>query len=106
MGGAELKIVSLSNKEIEIIISALDYQNYEFATYEDDSGHNDLKLKLEQRLNQPDSEEDIKRLIKEVGDKLGKGIKEFERDFEETQERMKQVREKMGNWEPRLIRKR
>ncbi|AGR47231.1 hypothetical protein JIMMER1_102 [Brevibacillus phage Jimmer1] len=106
MGGAELKIVSFSDKEIELIISALDYQNYEFATYEDDSGHYDLKLKLEQRLNQPDSEEDIKRLIKEVGDKLGKGIKEFEHDFEETQERMKQVREKMDNWEPRLIRKR
>ncbi|MBM7108380.1 hypothetical protein [Brevibacillus laterosporus] len=52
MGGAELKSVSLSDKEIELIISALDYQNYEFATYEDDSGHYDLKLKLEQRLNQ------------------------------------------------------
>ncbi|AGR47520.1 hypothetical protein ABOUO_93 [Brevibacillus phage Abouo] len=106
MGGAELKIVSLSDKEIELIISALDYQNYEFATYEDDSGHYDLKLKLEQRLNQPDSEDDIKRLIKAVGDKLGKEIGKFEFGFEETQERMKQVREKMGNWEPRLIRKR
>ncbi|WP_201747416.1 hypothetical protein [Brevibacillus sp. VP] len=52
MGGAELKSVSLSDKEIELIISALDYQNYEFATCEDDSGHYGLKLKLEQRLNQ------------------------------------------------------
>ncbi|OAJ75236.1 hypothetical protein AYJ08_00360 [Brevibacillus sp. SKDU10] len=106
MGGAELKIVPLSDKEIELIISALDYQNYEFATYEDDSGHYDLKLKLEKRLNQPDSEDDIKRLIKAVGDKLDKEIRKFEFGFEETQERMKQVREKMGNWEPRLIRKR
>ncbi len=30
MGGSELKSVSLSDKEIELIISALDYQNYEF----------------------------------------------------------------------------
>ncbi|MCR8986075.1 hypothetical protein NW801_13685 [Brevibacillus laterosporus] len=52
-----MKIVSLSNIEIELIISALDYQNYEFATYEDDSGHYDLKLKLEQRLNQTNSKE-------------------------------------------------
>ncbi|MED1666450.1 hypothetical protein [Brevibacillus laterosporus] len=47
-----MKIASLSDKEIELIISALDYQNYEFATYEDESGHYDLKLKLEQCLNQ------------------------------------------------------
>ncbi|MBA4535364.1 hypothetical protein [Brevibacillus halotolerans] len=52
MGGAGLKSVSLSDKEIELIISALDYQNNEFATYEGDSGHYDLKLKIEQRLNQ------------------------------------------------------
>ncbi|PCN42282.1 hypothetical protein B9C88_21520 [Brevibacillus laterosporus] len=105
-----MKIVSLSDKEIELIISALDYQNYEFATYEDDSGHYDLKLKLEQRLNQPDSEDDDKRLIKAVikaiRDELNKEIGKFECEFEETQERINQVREKMGNWEPKLIRKR
>ncbi|WP_197260981.1 hypothetical protein [Brevibacillus laterosporus] len=101
-----MKSVSLSDKEIELIISALDYQNYEFATYEDDSGHYDLKLKLEQRLNQSDSEDDDRKLIKAIRDELNKEIGKFECEFEETQERLKQVREKMSNWEPRLIRKR
>ncbi|WP_175393306.1 hypothetical protein [Brevibacillus laterosporus] len=47
----------------------------------------------------------IKAVIKAVGDELGKEIGKFECEFEEAQERMNQVREKMDNWEPRLIRK-
>ncbi|ATO50132.1 hypothetical protein P4V86_19370 [Brevibacillus laterosporus] len=40
--------------------------------------------------------------LKELNREIGK----FECEFEEMQERMNRVREKMGNWEPRLIRKR
>ncbi|MCR8982654.1 hypothetical protein [Brevibacillus laterosporus] len=37
---------------------------------------------------------------------LNREIEKFECEFEEMQERMNRVREKMNNWEPRLIRKR
>ena len=49
---------------------------------------------------------DVNGVIKAIEDELKKEINKSECEFEETLERMKQVREKMGNWEPRLIRKR
>ncbi|AUM65639.1 hypothetical protein C0R09_14530 [Brevibacillus laterosporus] len=53
---------------------------------------------------------DVNGFIKAIEDRLNKEIKksecEFEQKSKEMQERMNRVREKMGNWEPRLIRKR
>ncbi|MGG3874545.1 hypothetical protein [Brevibacillus laterosporus] len=53
-----------------------------------------------------DTGADVNGVIKAIGDELKKEINKFESEFEETQERMNQVREKMSNWEPKLIRKR
>ncbi|MBM7108378.1 hypothetical protein SAM19_01749 [Brevibacillus laterosporus] len=53
-----------------------------------------------------DTGADVNGVIKAIGDELKKEINKFESEFEETQERMNRVREKMDNWEPRLIRKR
>ncbi|WPS86219.1 hypothetical protein SMD22_17060 [Brevibacillus halotolerans] len=53
-----------------------------------------------------DTGADVNAVIKAIGDELKKEIGKFECEFEETQERMNRVREKMDNWEPRLIRKR
>ncbi|MCR8987921.1 hypothetical protein NW801_23305 [Brevibacillus laterosporus] len=49
---------------------------------------------------------DVNGVIKAIEDELKKEINKSECEFKETLERMNKVREKMGNWEPKLIRKR